>query len=364
MASKVFLHVGAPQSGSDLVRDVLSRHRRRLTRVGVLYPPGHLGHDGGHLDAVLDVLGLSDGPHPPADGAWDRLAETVRDWRRGTAVVSHALLADVREDQVERIVSSFGDAEVHMVYVAEDLGRQVPDAWQQWVHHGGEAPFATYAARVAQRDAHRMSRVFWGSHDVAEVVRRWAAHLPAEHTHVVTVPRGDDGSETWSRVARTVGVDPLRFRVGSHRTRPTGSLVGTEVVRLLNAAADGPVDPQRLQALRAHAEALGGGTPRLPAVLLPLVRAEAERAADALAALGADVVGDLEDLLPAATAFTDRNDEVTPPPAEVLAAQTALLLALTGAGKAAGPAGVRRRALRVLMRLRGRATTQPDRLRP
>ena len=32
MASKVFLHVGAPQTGSDLVRDVLARHR-------AAYPP-------------------------------------------------------------------------------------------------------------------------------------------------------------------------------------------------------------------------------------------------------------------------------------------------------------------------------------
>lgn len=364
MASKVFLHVGAPQSGSDLVRDVLSRHRRRLTRVGVLYPPGHLGHDGGHLDAVLDVLGLSHGPHPPTDGAWDRLAETVRDWRRGTAVVSHALLADAGEGQVERIVSSFGDAEVHMVYVAEDLGRQVPDAWQQWVHHGGEASFATYASRVVQRDGHRMSRVFWGSHDVAEVIRRWSAHLPAERTHVVTVPRGDDGSETWARVARTVGIDPLRFRVGSHRTRPTGSLVGTEVVRLLNAAADEPVDPLRLQVLRTHAEALAGGTPRLPGTLRPLVRAEAERATGALVDRGAHIVGDLEDLLPAATAFSDRDDEVAPPATAVVAAQTTLLLALTGPAKAAGPAGLSRRALRVLTRRRGRGTTPPGPARP
>ena len=145
MASKVFLHVGAPLAGSR-VREVLAAHRRRLTRFGVLYPPGHLGHDAGHLDAVLDVLDLSAGGSPQASGAWDRLAETVRDWRRGTAVVSHELLADADADQVARVVSSFGDAEVHVVYVAQSLSLQVPEAWQQWVHHGGTAPFATYAA--------------------------------------------------------------------------------------------------------------------------------------------------------------------------------------------------------------------------
>ena len=359
MASKVFLHVGAPQAGSDLVRDVLSRHRRRLTRVGVLYPPGHLGHDGGHADAVLDVLGLSTGPHPSSEGAWDRLAETVRDWRRGTSVVSHALLAGAAEQQVGRMVSSFGDAEVHVVYVAEDLGRQVPDAWQQWVHHGGETPFATYASRVVRRDGHRMSRVFWDSHDVAEVVRRWAAHVPAARTHVLTVPQGDDGTQTWARFARTVGIDPLRFRIGSCRTRPTGSLVGTEVVRLLHASDDGSADPRRLEVLRGHAERLPGATPRLPETARSLVDAESRRVTEAIGSLGVHVVGDLGDLRPGADAFTDRDEEVTPTPAEVVAAQTALLLGTAGTTTHTGPAGVSRRALQVLSRRRRRRTPPP-----
>jgi len=105
VARKVYLHVGAPLAPSTTLRDALSRHRRRLARVGVLYPPSHLGYDGGHRDAVLDVLGLTAGDRAPAAGAWDRLAETVRDWRRGTAVVSHELLADATEAQVDRFVN-------------------------------------------------------------------------------------------------------------------------------------------------------------------------------------------------------------------------------------------------------------------
>ena len=110
MANRVFVHVGAPLTGSPFVRETLSRHRRRLARVGVLYPQSHVGHDAGHLDAVLDVMSLAAPDRAPASGAWDRLAETARDWRRGTVVVSHELLAGATRAQVERIADSLGRA--------------------------------------------------------------------------------------------------------------------------------------------------------------------------------------------------------------------------------------------------------------
>jgi hypothetical protein len=314
----------------------------------VLYPPSHLGHDGGHRDAVLDVLSLTAGDHTPPAGAWDRLAETVRDWRRGTAVVSHELLAEATESQIDRIVTSLGTAELHVVYVAQDLGRQLPRAWQQWVYGGGTAAFATYAARVVQRGDHRASKVFWRSHDLGEVLSRWAARVPAERVHVVPAARGADGHEvTWARFARTLGIDPNRLRLGTARPEPLGPLVGTEVVRLLNA--EGPLDPQRLDAVRRHSTTVAGAVPRLPATLRDAVTAEAELAAKSVRGNGWELVGPLADLLPQEDAFATAPDAVTPAPAEVQRAQTHVLHALCAKDPARqGPAGLRRRALRVL----------------
>jgi hypothetical protein len=322
----------------------------------VLYPPSHLGYDGGHRDAVLDVLGLSAGGPVPAAGAWDRLAETVRDWRRGTAVVSHELLADATEAQVERVVSSLGDAEVHVVHVAQDLGRQLPRAWQQWVHNGGTVPFATYAERVLHRDQHRMARVFWRSHDLGDVLARWSTAVPAERVHVVPAARGQHGSEeTWSRFAGTLGVDPHRFRLGAaasgSATDGLASLAGTEVVRLLNVGA-GAVDPSpgsRREVLLRHCRGVAGVVPRLPEALRETVTAAAEHSLQRVELNGWQLVGRAEDLVPAADAFAARPDEVTPAVEDVLAAQTEVLRALMQAAPARrGPAGVRRRALRVL----------------
>jgi hypothetical protein len=349
VASRVFVHVGAPLAPSTALRDALARHRRRLARVGVLYPPSHVGDDGGHRDAVLDVLGLAPGDHVPPSGAWDRLAETVRDWRRGTAVVSHELLADASPAQVARVVSSLGDAEVHVVHVAQDLGRQLPLAWQQWVRAGGTAPFATYAAKVARRDPHRVARVFWRSHDLEGVLDRWTTHVPAERVHVVSVPHRDAAlTETWARFARTLGIDPERVRLGAVPDTTLAPLVGTEVVRLLNAAQS-PVDPAARADLVRVAGTVEGGVPLLPETLREALAAEAVGAMEALERNGWDLVGSSDDLVPTPEAFTSDPARVTPTAEQVVSAQTAVLGAMCAPPPARrGPAGVHRRALRVV----------------
>jgi hypothetical protein len=351
VASTVFLHIGAPLTGS--VRESLTRNRRRLTRAGVLYPPSHVGHDGGHLDAALDVLGLAAPEQSPAAGAWDRVAESVRDWRRGTAVLSSELFAEAAPAQVERIVDSLGKAEVHVVYVARDLARQVPVAWQQWVRNGGTAPFAVYADRVLERDGHRAAKVFWSSHDLEAVLARWSASVPADRIHVVTVPPGAAAAEQlWSRFANPLGIDVRRFPAVPTRQPALLPLAATEVVRLLNAEA-GPVDAVRLECLLGHLERLPGARPRLPAASRAAVLAEAERAVAAVQDSGYRWVGTAEDLLPQESAFAVTDTEVSPADAEVVAVQTRLVAALAGLSGPQGrrgPAGMRRRALRLLVR--------------
>lgn len=352
----MFLHVGAPMTGASFLRECLSRHRRRLTRFGVLYPPSHLGHDGGHREAVLDVLDLASNDQAPSTGAWDRLAETARDWRRGTVVISHELLADATEAQVERVVASFGDVEVHVVYAARGLGRQIPLAWQEWVRHGGTAPFPVYVNRVVARDAQRMSRVFWQSHDVAEVLRRWSVYVPADRVHVLTVPAGEDEDELlWDRFARTVGIDPRKFKAGGvdERRSPIG-LAQNEVLRLLNVEAGQLADPDRMQHVRRRLGSGSGARPALSVVHAGWLREETDRQVSAMKDGGYDVVGDFADLMPEPDELAVSADQVTPDLDDVMHAQTRLIVSLISGGEAEGPAGLRLRALRGMSRATGR----------
>lgn len=348
--SRVFLHIGAPMAGAAHLRECLARHRRRLTRYGVLYPASHLGHDGGHLDAVLDALDLSSTTLAPSTGAWERLAETARDWRRGTVIVSHELLADASDAQVARMVGSFGSAEVHVVYATRSLARQLPLAWQEWVHNGGTAPFAAYANKVVSRDPHRMSKVFWASHDSDEVLRRWSRLVPPDRVHVLTVADGEDQDGVlWERFARTVGLDPGRFRISRDPRHSLLGLAGNEVLRLLNVESEQHPDPRGIERVRRALGSADGPAPALSDVHADWVRGETDRQVSALKNGGYDVVGDVTDLLPQQDEFAIRPDQVTPPVGDVVAAQTRALATLAGVvDTREGPAGLRRRALRWL----------------
>ena len=93
MSQRVYLHVGVPKSGTTFLQASLDENKKALKEAGVLYPSGHLGSDAGHLDAVLDVLDLAAPGGRTTTGAWDRLTQAARDWRRGTVLVSPELLA-------------------------------------------------------------------------------------------------------------------------------------------------------------------------------------------------------------------------------------------------------------------------------
>ena len=330
---RVVLHIGAPLTGAAHLRETLRRNRRGLTRSGVLYPGSHLGDDAGHLHAVLDVLGLSAPDAPGVTGAWERLTQAAHDWRRGTVVVSHDLLADADEEQAHRIVSAFTPADVHVVYVARDLGRQLPLAWQEWVRNGGTATFASYVDRVARRAPHRLARVFWSSHDVQEVLGRWSTWVPPERVHVVTVPQGPDQDRTvWSRFALTLGIDPGKARTAVDGSRALQALAATEVQRLLNGHGGARL-PDGLLA------GLSGPVPAVPEEHRARVVEEAERAVEAVKAGGYDVVGDVTDLRPDPEAFARSDVQVAALPADVQRAQTHAL------ASALAPTPPRRRRL-------------------
>jgi len=339
-ASRVFLHIGAPVTGSTYLRGTLHRSRRQLTRFGILYPSSHVA-GAGHLEAVLDVLGLADSDHHGTTGAWDRLTQCARDWRRGTVVVSHELLADADEHQVERVMSGFGGAEVHVVYAARALALQLPLAWQEWVRNGGTTPFESYVDQVTGRGPHRPARVFWRSHELPAVLHRWSAFVPPGRVHVLTVPAGPDQEQVlWSRFAHTVGIDPARVRPAVPPEPGPLSLAAAEAVRLLNQATGRGPSP----AVLAAAAGVPGHTPCLSPAHLERLRVEQERTVDAVADGGYDLVGDLAELR-----AEDRAGDPTrlvAPDAAVLHAQTQLLARLD----AEGPADRSRRAQ--LMRVR------------
>src|SRR5690349_8674678 len=123
----VFLHVGAPKSGTTYLQTILHTNRRALARNGLLYPGDAIRS---HFWASQDLRGIRFRGHaePQVDGAWDRLVDEVRR-ARGNAVIDHELLAGAAPAQIARALGDLSFADVHIIWTDRDLARQLPAAW-------------------------------------------------------------------------------------------------------------------------------------------------------------------------------------------------------------------------------------------
>ncbi len=232
MADVVYLHVGAPKTGTTYLQDRLSANSSQLARHGVHYPTGL------RRDMFLAALDLVDRPwgglRSEAHGEWAALTKRVRR-ARGTVIVSHEILGAARPERVRMAMSSFGSAEVHVVYTARDLARQVPAEWQERVKHRRVVPFKRFVRRVRHNPQHKDARRFWRAQGLPDVLTRWGHGLPPERVHLVTVPPpGADAGELWRRFCTTVGIDPGWDLVDSARRNPSLGAAETLLLRRLN----------------------------------------------------------------------------------------------------------------------------------
>jgi hypothetical protein len=322
---RVFLHVGSPKTGTTFLQEVLWAHRSQAAQQGVLLP---LERFNDHYLASLDVRGLADRPeHPPrAVGIWDRLVEESLEWP-GTVLVSHELFASATPEQAQRAIRSFGDdTEVHVVVTARDLVRQMSAEWQEHVKHRSTKTFGEFIATV-RGDTGR-KHWFWRVQDFADVLDRWGSTLDPSRVHVVTVPPSTAPSETlWVRFATLLGLEPSSYDLEVSRANTSLGVEQAELLRRVNQRLGdrlplpGPY-PTVVKNVLAHRVLAGHTGARL--VLSPSdteYAVEQSRAiADRLAAMGVDVVGDLDELVPDLEAATRAASPTAydAPPAEAL----------------------------------------------
>lgn len=341
MSERVLLHVGTPKSGTSYLQDVLFRNQKVLAGHGILYPADRFD---AHFLAALDLMKLPwGGLESEAIGAWERLAAQVRG-HRGTAVISHEILATASRQQVGHALESLGHGtgtEVHLVVSARDLARQIPAEWQENVKHRSVISYRRFLDQV--RDPARTGRIatwFWGVQELPDILDRWGHALPPEHVHVVTVPPpGSDPDLLWHRFSRVFGLDGLDLDLVADRANPSLGVPETALLRRLNQRVNPVVDPPDyrplVRELLAHQTlSQRRGSPRLtlPDELRPWVADLQHAWVDALRARGYDVVGDLDELLwssaPGGVAVSDWVDPDHPDEAQVSDAGVEALRAL------------------------------------
>src|SRR6478752_5577511 len=231
MADVVYLHVGAPKTGTTYIQDRLALNRTQLARHDVRYP---LGSRGDMFHAALDLIERPwGGMLPEAKGEWEALVKRTRR-AHGSAVISHEILAGATGEQVERAVTSLAPAEIHVVLTARDIARQVPAEWQERLKHQGRMRYGKFVRRI-EKPRSEIGRSFWQVQGVTQVLERWSRQLPPDRVHVVTVPQpGAPHGELWRRFCRAVDVDPAWAPLDSVRRNPSIGAPESAMLRQLN----------------------------------------------------------------------------------------------------------------------------------
>ena len=302
MSRVVHLHVGAPKTGTTYLQDRLMLNAESLARHGVTIPTKNRFVDADlfHFRAALDLLGQDWGGEPGhAEGAWDTMVRRVRR-APGASIISHEILAAAKPDKIAKAMNDLSGAEIHVVYSARDLGRQLPAAWQESVKQGRKWTFRRFLDKVEHGQTW-----FQKALDLPTVLNRWSVKLPPERVHVVTVPHGRAQDELWHRFAEAFSVDPAWAPKDSERANRSLGIAETQLIRRLNRRLELTIRREQtydalIRELLAQRELVSRTA--IPVRLPPGRYAWAEEQADLwidwLKGSGVHVVGDIDDLRP------------------------------------------------------------------
>jgi hypothetical protein len=238
----VFLHIGAPKTGTTYLQSVMRKNRKTLKADGLLYP----GRRNAHFLASLDLRdsGFAGYRDPAANGAWQAVVRQVGKWRGGTIVLSHETFSRAHRNDIERAVESLAPAQVHVIYGTRNLTRQIPAVWQERVKNRDTLPYGEFLAAVKDPDANEtVHNRFWRAHGPVNVLDRWGAVIPPERIHVMTVPSSaSDPDALWNRFARIFELDPYNYDREVNRSNASLGVLEAEFVRRLNLVIPDSID--------------------------------------------------------------------------------------------------------------------------
>ena len=236
MSRVVHLHIGAPKTGTTYLQDRLVLNSAALGRHGVDHParPRSATPTSFHFRAALDLLDQDWGGRPGhAKGAWDAMVRARATARDGNVVISHEILAGAKPDKIAKALNDLAGNEVHIVYSARDLGRQLPAAWQESIKQGRKWPFKRFLDQGRAR------------HDVLLPAARWtcppcwATGAPSCRPSASTsspcrTTGGPTATSCGCASAGRSGIDPAWAPLDSERDNRSLGIAETSLLRKLN----------------------------------------------------------------------------------------------------------------------------------
>jgi hypothetical protein len=314
---RVFIHIGAPKTGTTYLQRALYAKREQLAGDGVLYP--QLGHDAHHVAAWSLRPPSADGLDVTRfGGAWERLVDQVDAWSGSTTVVSTEMFAFFGPAMAAKVLTAFGDAEVHVIYTVRDLVRQVPAVWQEQVKNQKTQSYRSFVRDLLGLRTSQMSKHFWRAQDAPAVLERWSGDLESARVHVVIAPPvGAPSTLLWERFAGVIGVAGSDYDMAIPAANTSLGVAAAEALRRYNErhGAAMPLLRYRRVVQRPLMPALADGVAdrsKLPlsAIQRRLLGRHAERIVAGLSEAGYDVVGSLDELVPSppGRSWLDRRD--------------------------------------------------------
>jgi hypothetical protein len=236
MPKRVFVHIGAPKTGSTYVQNVLFGNAERLERAGILIPATFSAHD----QAMTDLRQVP-WRDPDLYWTWDRLLERFERWP-GDVVLTSEGFGAATADQAKRAVESLRPAEVHVVVAARDLWRTLPSMWQQSIRARSTWRFGDFLTAVEEGKFEG----FWEHYTANRMFQRWGDLVPPAQRHIVTVPQpGAPHDLLWRRFAGVLGVPDGVCELAAPESNPSLGAPEIEVLRRVNGAL-GDLYPHRL----------------------------------------------------------------------------------------------------------------------
>jgi hypothetical protein len=335
---------------------VLWKNKSALAADGILYPYEYRAE---HFGSMLDFRNETWGDRPPEThhGKWPAVATRVREWDGRSAIVSNELFGGSTPEQIERGLEHIGDADIHVVFTARDLARQLVSDWQEHIKHKHTVTLEKFVDDLIELGIDAPAPfgfLFWGMHDPMYALANWSKAVPVDRIHLVTVPPPGAPKEVlWRRFCDVVGLDADRYDTNVDRANAGLGLVETELIRRFNFELEGMrhEDYEALVRLVLAEQVLGMNSAKLqlPAGRLPWVQERSRQLVEELKASGYHVYGDLEELMPRAE---DHASYVSP--TELTDADLAPAATRAALGMLRHSARVRQRVAGLIARIEGR----------
>ena len=292
MAKRVVIHIGLMKSGTTFLQGRLNANREHLAEQGVLFPGPSWRR---HVNAVADFMEA----HDRQPGSWDSLLEEIND-HPGTAVVSMEFLTMLGPPKIGLLAESLDTPDLRIVVGVRDLGRTVPAMWQEVVKNRKTWTWDEYIESI--RTDGQGGKRFWRQQHAGKVVTRWANTLTPDQVYVVTLPQPGAPAETlWDRFREVAGIEPASW-IDAPRSNESLGAASTLVVRELNVRTLDLSMPDYKRRVKAMAKyvmpAHKAEEDPIGFVVPAWLRQESEDIRDQIRASGAQVVGDLDELVP------------------------------------------------------------------